>query len=185
MKKLFIAMLVVSFTSAAAYAGPQERGMATGAAIGATAGAVIGSQTNETAQGAIVGAMFGAIAGAILSNVHATPVHYSNHRPVHVQKREYQHVRERRHGHYRDNHAYRNGKRYGRHDVRHAKNYRGNDSYQRGHEGHEHHEYREQQRQSDRHVQNSRVRSNDRQMFTRHSLVRPGSRVDHYAYAGR
>ena len=88
MKKILLGLFIVSFSSISAYAGPQERGMVTGAAVGATAGAVIGSQTNETAQGALVGAMFGAIAGVILSDAHAAPVQYRGHQTAVIQHRD-------------------------------------------------------------------------------------------------
>ena len=68
MKKIVLGIMLSLGLSVSAYAGPQERGLLTGAVVGATAGAAIGSQSNETAQGAIIGAMFGAIAGAVLSS---------------------------------------------------------------------------------------------------------------------
>lgn len=135
MYKLLTALLFVALTSVSAYAGPQERGMITGAAIGGTAGAVIGSQSNETVQGAIVGAMFGAIAGAILTNrTQAVPVrHRVHHQPVHVQKRNHwrsqRYSRHDRRAHYgskrynrQDRHTYqRDHSRYSSHDVKRGK----------------------------------------------------------------
>ena len=173
MKKVLIAMLVVTFTSTAAYAGSQERGMITGAAVGATAGAVIGSQSNETAQGAIVGAMFGAIAGAIISDVHATPAHYSVYRKPKVH--------ERRHGHYRDHRASRS---HGCRDVRHA-HYRGQNRYQRSHDRHERHEYREHRRDNNRHAQRPQVRTNERQHYSNRLIQANNRRIEHYAHSGR
>ncbi|NWF39654.1 glycine zipper 2TM domain-containing protein [Mariprofundus sp. NF] len=172
MKKIFIATLIVTFTSAAAYAGPQERGMATGAAVGATAGAVIGSQSNETAQGAIIGAMFGAIAGAMLSDAHATPVHYRSQRPVYVQPRK---------PHYRDRHASRS---HGCRDVRHA-HYRGQNRYQRSHDRHERHEYREHRRDNNRHAQRPQVRTNERHHYSNRLIQANNRRIEHYAHSGR
>ncbi|MDQ6997412.1 MAG: YMGG-like glycine zipper-containing protein [Mariprofundus sp.] len=77
MKKILFgcSMMLCAALPFTAAAGPQERGMLTGAAVGATAGALIGSQTDETAEGAMMGAMFGAFAGALLSNVHTAPRH--------------------------------------------------------------------------------------------------------------
>ncbi|MDQ6982332.1 MAG: glycine zipper domain-containing protein [Mariprofundus sp.] len=76
MKKMLLGLIFLTFTTASAYAGPQERGVLTGAAVGATAGAIIGSRSNETVEGAAIGAMFGAIAGAILSDARDEPVSY-------------------------------------------------------------------------------------------------------------
>lgn len=173
MKKLILALLLVSFSTATAYAGSQERGMATGAAVGATAGAVIGSQTNETAKGAIMGAMFGAIAGAILSDVHATPVHYSRHQSAHV-KRDYR-VHECRHGHYRNRHAYRHGK----HHNRGHRHYRDSYRYQKDSDSHDRAAYHDRKRQPMHHARRAHE-----QRFS-HGLIRPGIVVDRYAYAGR
>ncbi len=154
MKKILLGLIVVSFTSVPAYAGPQERGMMTGAAVGATAGAVIGSQTNETAQGAIVGAMFGVIAGAILTDARASPVHHRVVQPVVVHQRSpyyREHVRhEKRHGyrthqHHDDRHAYRHGNR---HYDKYAYQ-RGHKQY-RNHESRKSHAYREQRGQISR-----------------------------------
>jgi len=177
MKKVLIAMLVVTFTSTAAYAGPQERGMVTGAAVGATAGAVIGSQSNETAQGAIVGAMFGAIAGAIISDAHATPVHYSVYRKP-------QQVHERRHGHYRDRHGYRDGHK--RHYKKHAY-YRGDKRYQRDHRSSERHEYREHRRdyKGGHYAQRPQARSNGHELYRNRLIKASNKRVEHYAHSSR
>lgn len=126
MYKLLTALLFITLTSVSAYAGPQERGMITGAAIGGTAGAAIGSQSNETVQGAIVGAMFGAIAGAILTNrTQAVPVrHRVHHQPAHVQKRN--HWRSQRYSRH-DRHAYQGDRpHYRSHNV---KNRRGSQGY--------------------------------------------------------
>jgi len=118
-----------------ASAGPQERGMLTGAAIGATAGALIGTETNETAEGAMIGAMFGAIAGALLSDVHTVPSHaqrpqrivhpvYQNHRNQYRHnelkhrkhhKRMYQHLEREHHRPIR--HHYKGGNGHHEHVV--------------------------------------------------------------------
>lgn len=172
MKKIFIAMVVVTCLAATAYAGPQERGMATGAAIGATAGAVIGSQSNETAQGAIIGAMFGAIAGAILTDAQASPVHASQ-KPVYVQPRKPYYSR--------DHHAYHDGGRRYRHDVRHA-HYREHNRYQRYHEAHERHEYRDNNRD---HAQRPQARPAKPNHYNNRLTQAAGRRVEHYAHSGR
>jgi uncharacterized protein YcfJ len=146
MYKLLTALLFVALTSVSAYAGPQERGMISGAAIGGTAGAVIGSQTNETAQGAIVGAMFGAIAGAILADqIHATPVrHRAQRQPVHLHKRNHHRYEKRHHWrnhrmHQRHRSDYRNY-RYSRHDQRDRRHYRNHDVKSRhGHQAYRSH----------------------------------------------
>ncbi|NWF36158.1 glycine zipper domain-containing protein [Mariprofundus sp. KV] len=169
MKKILIAMVVVTFSSATAYAGPQERGMVTGAAVGATAGAVIGSQSNETAQGAIIGAMFGAIAGAILTDARSAPVHYTSQRPVHVQPRK---------PYYGDRHAHRSEYRgrYVRHD-------RGHHRYQK--QAHERHEYREHHRDHSRHLQPPQARANDSNQYRNRLIQANNRRVEHYAHSGR
>ncbi len=95
MKKLLIAMLFISFTSVSAYAGPQGRGMATGAAIGAGAGALIGLQSNRSVEWALIGGVFGAVAGAILADRNQQPVAYgAQPRP---RPHAYQHPRRHRH----------------------------------------------------------------------------------------
>jgi len=160
MKKTLLGLIFLSFTSASAYADPQQRGILTGAAVGATAGAVIGSRSNETAEGAVIGAVFGAIAGAILSDVRAEPVYDRqtyypkpayNVRPVYEEYREHEileryhrrHVRMHRKGYgYKHSGAYRH---YRKHDYGYY-----NSSYHYGrysdhaaHEARETHERRE------------------------------------------
>jgi len=170
MKKILIAMVVVAFSSAAAYASPQERGMVTGAAVGATAGAVIGSQSNETAQGAIIGAMFGVIAGAILTDMQASPVYYRSHRPVHMQPKK---------PHCRDRYASRSD---GHHGVRQA-HYRDNKHY---HNPHKAHEYREQHRDNNnRYAQRPQVRTNNSNHYRNRLIQANNRRVEHYAHSGR
>ncbi len=131
MKKMILGLIFLSFTSVQAYAGPQERGILTGAAVGATAGAVIGSRSNETVEGAVIGAVFGAIAGAMLHDVKAEPVYYrqtyypkpayNNVRPAYEEYREHEvleryhrrHVRMHRNG-YKHSGLYRH---YRNHDY--------------------------------------------------------------------
>jgi len=156
MKKMFLGLIFLSFTSVQAYAGPQERGVLTGAAVGATAGAVIGSRSNETVEGAVIGAMFGAIAGAMLSDVRAEPVYYrqtyyqkpayNNVRPVYEEYKEHEilerfhrrHVRMHRKGYgYKHSGAYRH---YRNHDYSY---YDRRDYFYGRYSGHAAHEARE------------------------------------------
>ncbi len=91
MKKILLNVIVISCAALplTANAGPQERGMLTGAAIGATTGAVIGAETNETAEGAMIGAIFGAVAGALLSDLHAVPSRAQKPRRVYQTRHQY------------------------------------------------------------------------------------------------
>jgi len=150
MKKMLLGLIFLSCTSVSAYAGPQERGMLTGAAVGATAGALIGSRSNDTAEGAVIGAMFGAIAGALLSDAEADPVYYGHQyreEPEYGSRHAYEEHREHEmleRYHRRHVRMYRNGYGYHRSDTYgHYRHHGGRFDEHAMHEAYERHEYRE------------------------------------------
>jgi len=150
MKRILLALIFLAFTSTAAHAGPQERGLVTGAAVGATAGAVIGSRSNDTAEGAVIGAMFGAIAGAILSDVRDEPVNYGRtyDRDGDYRDRladeEYREHEMHETYHRRHVRVYRNGYGYHRSDTYgHYRHHGGRFDEHAVHEAYERHEHRE------------------------------------------